>query len=390
MERREIERTTHFECLLTSAAHAEVPLEASARILFAGLADRLAGRRVLPLQEKVYGSLDCQRDVLAIRREVFGRAGLDPDDLPVTWIQGRPGSRPCLGGAQLWGIVPAAGSGVDVRTVEGPAGFRGRLLSGPGFRLLHLAGVRGIDEQGELPSLVSAQAARMFLNAEAALLRHGFAYREVARTWIYLRRILDWYGEFNRVRNAFHQGRGIDGGPGRHFPASTGIQGATGPGEECAMDVLAAQGDPGLLRVRPLLASARQQGAFEYGSGFSRGMCLGFGGARTILVSGTASIGNDGATLYAGERDAQVMQTLLSISALLEPEGATLRDVCQGTVFCKDEATLRAFSEVTRLMGAPRMPLVPVLADVCRPDLLVEIEATALLPGSGPHGEASP
>ncbi len=384
MERHELERSTHGECFLTSLAHRELPLQAAARVLFAGLADRLAGRCVLPFQEKVYGSLECQEEVLAIRREMLARAGLDPDDLPVTWVDGRPGQGAPLVGLQLWGVVPSEGTGLEVSTVDAPGGIRGRLLAGPGFRMLHLAGVRGTDEDGRLADGVTAQGERMFLGAEAALARHGFAYTDVARTWIYLRRILDWYGEFNRVRTVFHGQRGITGGAERPFPASTGIQGTGGPGEECQMDMLALQAENGAAAARPMLASGRQQLAFDYGSGFSRGMTLSVGEGRTVLVSGTASIGNDGETLYVGQRDPQVMQTLLSIASLLESEGGSLADVCQGTVFYKDEQTLRSYREVTGLLGVPKLPLVPVLADVCRPDLLVEIEAVALMDGPGP------
>lgn len=387
MERRELERRTHEECFLTSMAHQGLPLKAAARVLFAGLADRLAGRRVLPFQEKIYGSLESRDDVLGIRRHVLGAAGIDADELPVTWIDGRPGQGPPLVGLQLWGVVPGDDGVLDVATVDGPGGVRGRLLTGPGFRMLHLASVRGSGEDGGLPEGVTTQGDRMFANAEASLTRHGFAYTDVARTWIYLRRILDWYGEFNRLRTVFHHERGITGGPERPFPASTGIQGTSTEGEECLMDVLAVQSENGSATARPMLASSRQQLAFDYGSGFSRGMTLTVGDGRTVLVSGTASIGNDGETLYVGQRDPQVMQTLLSIGALLESEGGSLADVCQGTVFHKDADTLRSYREVTGLLGVPRLPLVPVLADVCRPDLLVEIEAVALLAGAGPREE---
>ena len=43
-------------------------------------------------------------------------------------------------------------------------------------------------------------ATQMFHKTNVILEEHGFVYRDVVRTWIYLSRILDWYGEFNRLR----------------------------------------------------------------------------------------------------------------------------------------------------------------------------------------------
>ena len=131
--------------------------------------------------------------------------------------------------------------------------------------------------------------------------------------------------------------------------------------------------------ARPLNRSSRQHESFCYGSAFSRGMTLRLDEAKTILVSGTASIGPDGRTLHEGNREAQIAETLLSIAALLETEGATLSDIAAGTLFYKDAAALEGYRNLIRLLGVVELPLVEVLADVCRPELLVEIEALALL-----------
>jgi len=108
-------------------------------------------------------------------------------------------------------------------------------------------------------------------------------------------------------------------------------------------------------------------------------MAITFDGAQTIHVSGTASIGSDGRSRHPGDRDAQVVETLLSITALLEPRGATLGDISAGTFFYKDEEGKRAYDRVIRLLGLAPLPLVPMMADICRPELLVEIEAVAIV-----------
>ena len=61
--------------------------------------------------------------------------------------------------------------------------------------------------KGVLPSDVSAspyeQTLSAFQNVDAELKKCGMDFSDVVRTWIYADRILDWYGDFNKARNAF-------------------------------------------------------------------------------------------------------------------------------------------------------------------------------------------
>jgi len=113
-------------------------------------------------------------------------------------------------------------------------------------------------------------------------------------------------------------------------------------------------------------------------------MTLDIEGQKTILVSGTASICTAGRSLHIDDRQGQIVETLLNIAALIESEGASLADICSGTFFYKDEETLRAYGEVKRMMGNLDLPLVNILADVCRPELLIEIEAVVQVPKAVP------
>lgn len=146
------------------------------------------------------------------------------------------------------------------------------------------------------------------------------------------------------------------------------------------MDLLAMRASDGSsVALRPVLGSRRQPDAFLYGSGFARAMSLGIQGRRTLLVSGTASIDLAGHTAHPGDREGQVLETLRSIEALLDEQGGRLRDIAVGTLFHKDEATLVTYRAVAQRMGLADLPLIPVQSDICRPDLLIEIEAVALL-----------
>lgn len=257
---------------------------------------------------------------------------------------------------QIWGVAG------DVTETDG-----GRLWTADRFRMLQLSSIRG-EGRGE-----TSQAAAMFARAREALGRNGFTWRHAARTWIYLARILDWYGEFNRIRREHFQAAGV----GPAFPASTGIQGRSGDGEECQMDLLAVENVP----VRFIHKTPRQNEPFNYGSAFSRGAVIQRNGHRTVHVSGTASIDGEGRTVHADDPVAQAKETLGNVEALLGDEGGGLETVVSSTLFCRDADVLRT---CLRALEPLPFPVVPVVAHVCRPDLFVELEAVAVIQGKSP------
>ena len=123
-----------------------------------------------------------------------------------------------------------------------------------------------------------------------------------------------------------------------------------------------------------------------YGSAFSRGMRLDFpNGITHLLISGTASVGPKGETLYPGDFRAQCWRTYHNITKLLEGEGATWHDVVRTTCYLRDiERDYREFNNIrteffTALGLDPFPASTGIQARICRSDLLVEIEALAML-----------
>jgi enamine deaminase RidA (YjgF/YER057c/UK114 family) len=350
---------------------------AAAQQVFASVAAALAEHRIQPVQEKLYGLTRGRDEVLRVRDGIYRGHGLDRT-MPVTWIEGAPLHGGEFTGVQIWGVAPTGGEPC-VRTVENPVTGRGRVWTGAGFRMLHLPGVCGTRPDGVLAATRVEQAAQMFANVGAGLAAHDMRYPQVVRTWIYVAHLLDWYLDMNRVRTAHYRanGLGVEGGPA--FPASTGIMGRSGA-EECIMDVLAVESlRPGALVATPINRSAKQHSSFNYGSSFSRAMALEIEGRRTVHVSGTASINAAGSSTHRGDAEHQCIDTLLSIAAILEDQGGGLGSIVSATLFCKDTAPWEAWERTTRLLKVPAIPKVTVVADVCRDDLLVEMEAVAVI-----------
>jgi enamine deaminase RidA (YjgF/YER057c/UK114 family) len=229
---------------------------------------------------------------------------------------------------------------------------------------------------------------------------HGFDFNQVIRTWLYLGDIvgpegdLQRYQELNRARTDFFRnirfaaGRTPPGFDRPVYPASTGI-GADN--RDVLMSCIALDAEPQRVVLMPL-ENPNQASAFDYAASYSpespkfcRAMALTAGRCSTIFVSGTASI-TDSETRWIDDCEGQTRQTLDNIEALISPAnfarhgwpglGAVLEDFALVRVYAKrqkDYARIRAICE-SRL---GELPTIYAVADVCRPELLVEIEGIA-------------
>jgi 2-iminobutanoate/2-iminopropanoate deaminase len=129
--------------------------------------------------------------------------------------------------------------------------------------------------------------------------------------------------------------------------------------------------------------------ACTYGSAFSRGMRIDLNELSILLISGTASIDKEGKTVHVGDLRAQTRRTFDNITALLASEGATWHDVVRTTCYLRDiERDYTAFNEErTSFYKKQQLDPLPastgIQAVLCRPDLLVEIEAIAMFRRKG-------
>ena len=131
--------------------------------------------------------------------------------------------------------------------------------------------------------------------------------------------------------------------------------------------------------------------AYDYGSAFSRGMRIDLGKVVILLISGTASIDDQGHTLYVGDLRKQLRRTFDNITALLAAEGATWKDIVRTTCYLRDiERDYKEFNEErAAFYREQRLNPLPastgIQAILCRPDLLIEIEAIAMFQKQTPE-----
>jgi enamine deaminase RidA (YjgF/YER057c/UK114 family) len=126
--------------------------------------------------------------------------------------------------------------------------------------------------------------------------------------------------------------------------------------------------------------------AYDYPkpSSFSRGLRIDVGGVAILLISGTASIDEDGQSVHIGDFRAQLRRTYENITGLLAAEGATWKDIVRTSCYLRDiERDYEAFNEgrteFFQEQGLDPLPAsTGIQAILCRPELLVEIEAIAM------------
>jgi len=128
------------------------------------------------------------------------------------------------------------------------------------------------------------------------------------------------------------------------------------------------------------IASPLQCPAPEYGSSFSRAMELSSASGRRLLISGTASIAHGGDTLWPGTARQQVAQTMQVVEAILRSRGFGFSDLTRATAYFKHRGDVQAFREWCAARAGRSLPVALVECDICREDLLFELEADAWSP----------
>jgi len=234
-----------------------------------------------------------------------------------------------------------------------------------------------------------ADEARALLHATETAYREIFdilnhtKHRHLIRIWNYLPEINrhsggdERYRLFNSARQlAFRSsGRATQGA----VPAACAL--GSPAGSPISIYFLAAQRPPETIE------NPRQTSAYHYplkfgrhSPIFSRACLWGEPGEARLFVSGTASIvGHE--TTHRGDVAAQTRETMVNIGALLEEANRVVgaaRYLASGLklkVYVRRAADLPAIKAAMARILSPAADILYLQADVCREDLLVEIEA---------------
>jgi chorismate lyase/3-hydroxybenzoate synthase len=230
------------------------------------------------------------------------------------------------------------------------------------------------------PSALHAATSQAYREIFATL--DKLSYPHLLRIWNYLPQInvdthgTERYRQFNSARRSalVASGRDVTG----NVPAACALGSVTG--SPLVIYVLASRESPRVIE------NPRQVSAYEYPPqygpkpAFSRASVLRETSGAILFISGTASIVGH-RTVHAGDVAAQTRETLVNIEALLgeanRVSGAARFGL--GTlaykVYVRNGADLPLIQSQLDTALGPRAQVVYLQADICRQDLLVEIEA---------------
>jgi len=254
----------------------------------------------------------------------------------------------------------------------------------------NLAGVLTVPDSDDSLAEITQQAyLRIFATCK------DMGYPHLYRIWNYIPRINEPDAHGMERYRTFCEGRAtaffeVGHYPEDFLPAGTGVGIRSGP---LAIVFLASRHHAPVNLENP-----QQVPAYHYppcygpkSPSFARATWMPRGEGADLYVSGTSSIlGHE--TVYSGDVARQCQTSLENIARLIDAEnlsrhglggGATLGDLLHTKVYIRHARDLATVREICREQLSPKAPVLFLEADICRGDLLVEIEGVVRLGASG-------
>jgi len=294
-------------------------------------------------------------------------------------------------------LLPEGGLSLEIYTLESSANIRIEEKGGVCYGIIEsseesMLFIEGIPAS-DFSNRVRQQSQEVFAKLDNLLTTHGFAVDDIVRQWNYIGSIVSYrdgkqnYQEFNDARTCYY----AKGAWANGYPAATGI-GAAG---DCIIVggiafKKAKQGDKSVYPIdNPLQVAAHiyskrvlvddDQNAMKSTPKFERAKLIETANGACCFVSGTAAIRGE-ESVDANSAKEQTVKTIENIEYLVSKENL-VRFGCKPYdlsyvklhVFVKHK---QDYDEVRTVVAEayPHIPVVYTIADVCRGELLVEIE----------------
>lgn len=292
-------------------------------------------------------------------------------------------------------LLPKGGLSFDIYTLEGTSEIHIAEKNGVCYGVVEnseesLLFVEGIPSS-DFSESVRLQSNEVFAKLEAILSAYNFNVDDIVRQWNYIGSIVACregkqnYQEFNDARTCYY----AKGSWGNGYPAATGI-GAYGNGIVVGGIAFKRADQKGIYPIdNPLQIAAHvyskrvliddDKNAMKSTPKFERAKLIETSRGACCFVSGTAAIRGE-ESMDASSAKLQTIKTIENIEYLVSKENL-VRFGCkpydlkyvQLQVFIKHEKDYEEVREVVE-KAYPNMPVVYSIADVCRSELLVEIE----------------
>ncbi|MBI4650698.1 hypothetical protein HY745_05320 [Candidatus Desantisbacteria bacterium] len=284
---------------------------------------------------------------------------------PITFVEGGYCSQNSSVEIQIYAV-----SGIPVKTIFAQENPIARVFEDDYAKYCIIGNASGIPS-----NLQEKETLETFVNIEKILNLAGMDISNIIRTWFYNNNITLWYDKFNTVRNDFFKQKNIYD---KMFPVSTGVGGKNIAHSAIIAGVVAIKVKRNdRIKIQELI-SPLQNPPSLYGSSFSRALEIITPVNRKVLISGTASIDTKGKTVHAGNIDMQIAFTMEVIEAILKQRDMNFSNVIRSITYFKDIKYSAVFDKYCKKTGKPSFPMITIQNDICRDDLLFEIELDAI------------
>lgn len=195
------------------------------------------------------------------------------------------------------------------------------------------------------------------------------------RTWLYSRDVDRDYADIVKARNVVFEEENLT--RDTHYIASTGIEGKGLLSHSSVnIDFYSVDGIS-KEQIQYLQALDYLNNTSEYGVTFERGTSIKYAGKKHIFISGTASIDRYGNCIHHNNVLKQTERLFTNIEMLLKDARSELGDIAQMIVYLRNIADYECVNKYLEDHFG-NIPKVIVLARVCRPEWLVEVECVAV------------
>jgi len=263
--------------------------------------------------------------------------------------------------------------------------------------------VFGVGMDDNKSGSIKESIIKAFNDVISILTAEGLSLNNIVRQWTYIENITNYdktgnlfqhYQEYNEVRAQFYNAVTFHHG----YPAATGIGARTGG---VSIGFIAVSDDES-VRVSPI-CNPMQADAHKYSElvlmgekltgtirkstpKFERAKLVSFGGRDYIFISGTASIVGE-ETLYRNNVEKQTQTTIENILQLFSKYNQEINDLeCKDSgpefshlrIYVKHQKDIPAVKKICRSRLNSKSSLF-LVSDICRDELLVEIEGLVIL-----------
>lgn len=330
--------------------------------------------------ERVFGRVDTKDVIWKIQKETL--ESLQIYMPPTSYVQGLPIDNSPFSGLEIHTVQHKVEAGNKLRYIHLNGELCGTEFHLDNVKLLHAVNLAPEKSRYKNESShFSSEVENCFASVKRCINENHCSYTDIVRTWIYVNEIDKNYSEFNRVRRKFFHEIGIDYTElSNDLPASTCIEGISSEKGYCSMAMycIDKKADVIVERIYNENQNEAEGNSYLYQPTFSRGILLKYSGCLELQISGTASINNEGETVYKDDPYNQIKNTLFNVSALLKQTNMNFGDICYSTCFFKEPQYYEIYKSIIKELNLENMPSAYVIGNVCRKDLLFEFDGAAL------------